>query len=490
MKLSKGTFYRYAVNVSELPSEMDGATSNTGESSTATAARGSAYTSSGTTGSKNQARKKDRPSGKQLARIIELLLAHDDFAKFQNHIVSDFSATLLSTRELPRNPMVTTLQYHMEGESHVSDRAKHYKITVERTESFDLTYLQQYLESLSTYGAFENKEWFVQALNIFLRHHARTSQDITTLGRKAFRIDGGADELDFLHCLSALRGFYSSVRLATSRILVNVNISHSTFYMVSSRLAWRLHNFMDIFEEQRGEIDKKTKEQKVTKNPDYNLQNLEIFLQGLRVKICFQVKAEHEGDLVEDIKVRRINGLAHTDDGRELAYPPEVTSFGAGAKYVKFYDSPEVMNKTKAEIAEARRKKASVKNKTQDGVSGNNGTTLKRTPTNEYISVKDYVKLAQNTQYPVVNVGDERRPIYVNPFFCWVIPGQVYNPKLNPELMDRMLGFAVRQPADNASSIKNKAIDVVGLSPTSNPSLVRMTFHLIIGTWRLTYPLF
>lgn len=131
----------------------------------------------------------------------------------------------------------------MKVESHISDRAKFYKITVEEIDSFDLSYLEKDLKSLSTYGAFENREWLVQALDIFLRHHARTSKDTTTLGRKALPIDGGGDELDLLHCLSAVRGYYSSVRLATSRVLVKVNISHSTFYKVGQQV-WRLTYFI------------------------------------------------------------------------------------------------------------------------------------------------------------------------------------------------------------------------------------------------------
>ena len=68
--------------------------------------------------------------------------------------------------------MITNLRYQMEGESHVSDRAKMYKIAVEEIDSFDLSYLFKYLKSSSTYGAFENREWFVQAQ--FDRGQART----------------------------------------------------------------------------------------------------------------------------------------------------------------------------------------------------------------------------------------------------------------------------------------------------------------------------
>lgn len=390
MYVKEGTIYRYAIKVKEIPSEKDVATATAGgESSAAATARGSVQQSSQSMGGKPKNGQKDGPSGKQLARIIELLLAHDDYIHCKDHVVSDFSATLLSMKQFPRNPMVTTLRYQMEGESHASDRAKQYKVTVEETESFDLSYLTKYLKSLSTYGAFENREWFVQALNIFLRHHARTSSNITTLGRKAFTIDGDAGELDLLHCLSALRGFYSSVRLATSRILVNVNISNSTFYMVSSE-AWRLDYFMCIFEEQTTKTDKNHKAIETAKNANYSLQNLEIFLQGLRV----QTRGIPEGVT----KIRRINGLAHVDDGRHrehlLKYPPNVPSFGAGPRYVEFYDSPETMNKTQAEINEGTRKKGGGRGK------GKARAIPRRTPTNAYMSVAKFIQEGQSPHIP------------------------------------------------------------------------------------------
>lgn len=96
--------------------------------------------------------------------------------------------------------------------------------------------------------------------------------------------------------------------------------------------------FHTIFEKQTTEVNKVTKEVlKSATNANYSLQNLEIFLQGLRVKFCMIKEDNPEGV----IKVRRIHGLAHVDDGRLLAYPPKVQSFGAGPRDVLFYDSLE-----------------------------------------------------------------------------------------------------------------------------------------------------
>ena len=148
INLAEAVFYRYAIKVKEASSEKDIVTSTVeGESSTAATARGSMQSSSLNQDSKAKVSKKNGPSDKQLGRIIELLIAHDDFARFKDYVVSDFSATLLSIKELPRNPTVTKLRYQMEGKNHVSDRAKMYKITMEEIDSFDLPYLDKYLKS-------------------------------------------------------------------------------------------------------------------------------------------------------------------------------------------------------------------------------------------------------------------------------------------------------------------------------------------------------
>ena len=383
MNIADNIFYRYAIKVKESSSEKDVATATArSESSATTTVRGSTQSSSQTTGSSDKAGRSNGPSGQHLGRIVELLLAHADFADFKKHIVSDFRAILLSMKKLPRNPVITTV---LEDESHVSGQVKRYNVTVEETGSFDMSYLNRYLKSLSTDGALENRKWFTQALSILLRHHARTSRNITTLGSKIFPIKGGEDEIVFLRCLSALRGFDSSVRLATSRVLVKVNISHSIFYKVS-QYSWRLSSFMSVFQEQTTPQWETGEALEAARYPTYSLPNLENFLKGLLVRVCFQTGDTPKGSL----KIRRIHGFAHVDDGRHpqhlLKYPPQVPYFGAEPRHLMIYDSPDVMNKTRAEINEAERRSG------DQGGKGKRSSDFRkcRTPTNDYISVARY----------------------------------------------------------------------------------------------------
>lgn len=69
-----------------------------------------------------------------------------------------------------------------------------------------------------------------EALNIFLKHYAKSANSLATIGAsKTFSI-GAGESVDLGSGLTALRGFFTSVRAATNRILVNINVSHGAFY--------------------------------------------------------------------------------------------------------------------------------------------------------------------------------------------------------------------------------------------------------------------
>lgn len=74
---------------------------------------------------------------------------------------------------------------------------------------------------------------------------------------------------------------------------------------------------------------------------------------------------------------------------------------------------------------------------------------------------------------PVVNVGTTENPTYLPVEVCLVEPGQPAKSKLTPNQTRNMLDFAVRRPADNATSIATLGNKLLGLSP-ANPTLVSL----------------
>lgn len=75
-------------------------------------------------------------------------------------------------------------------------------------------------------------------------------------------------------------------------------------------------------------------------------------------------------------------------------------------------------------------------------------------------------------QYPVVNVGNKRTPIYLPPEVCEVLPGQGRSPKLDASQTGKMIKFANMQGYTKANLITSSGISTIGLKSEDNQKLV------------------
>lgn len=187
----------------------------------------------------------------------------------------------------------------------------HQVISYQETGTFSVSELITYLNSTDMNTTYADKLPVLQALNIFLGHYAKSSPTVATVGSsKSFSITTPKQDLGA--GLSALLGFFSSIRLATCRILVNVNVSHGIFYD-----AIPLGSLIE-------------------KYGASNNSGLQSFLKRVRVKVTHL--AEKKNKAGESIpRVKTIYGLASKDDGHGLDHPPLVRSFGAGPNDVEFF---------------------------------------------------------------------------------------------------------------------------------------------------------
>ena len=123
------------------------------------------------------------------------------------------------------------IPYGAEGEDEPQANAQTYRLRVEETGTLTVSALTDYLTSTNVNTAYTDKVPVLQALNIYLGHYAKSSPTVTTVGSsKSFSISQASPKWDLGAGLSALRGFFSSIRVATCRILVNVNVSRGAFY--------------------------------------------------------------------------------------------------------------------------------------------------------------------------------------------------------------------------------------------------------------------
>ena len=168
--------------------------------------------------------------GPKLTQVIKTALNSKDFKPLSPYVVTDFSTIMLSMQEIPNQYRMFKISYHSEVETQASDNAKEYIVSLDFKGSIDLS-KEVYLNAADIGSSGLPVE---QALDIILGHHRKLSDNIAIVNkRKAFSLDPGKEdqsELETAHVLIALRGYFSSVRMSQSSLLVNVNVCHGAFY--------------------------------------------------------------------------------------------------------------------------------------------------------------------------------------------------------------------------------------------------------------------
>lgn len=260
-----------------------------------------------------------KPVGKKCGRLIDILL-EENFSAVRDKIASDFRSTFVSSVEIPLLDQKHTVKYRTEGEDEAGERAKTYPVIVKKTGTLAMSELMNYLTSSDAGALLLTKEELIQALNIVVGNYPKSSRHILSVGaNKHYPHEGDLCEGFSLGCgLDALRGFFVSVRAATARILVNVQVKNTPCYQ-PTRLDYLMQEFC--------------------KDRSHGSAHLDRFLKRLRVQVIHIVRKNKSGKEVPRIKV--ISGLATSYDGQGQANPPRVPKYGATADNVKFFLSSE-----------------------------------------------------------------------------------------------------------------------------------------------------
>lgn len=264
--------------------------------------------------------------GRKRVRLVQLLINEaPELVGLRNDIVSDFKSTLISRTQITDNEATIEVVYRNEGEDELDANSTRFKVKIQHTNTLDMSDFMAYLTSTDPNKTYDAKLPMIQAFNIFLNHHVKATPGLATIGaNKTFSVlegQGGAERWRLGQGLTAIRGFFTSVRPATARLLVNVNVTHGAF-----RNEGPLEDLMkEVYYSSR------------------NLVTLSKFLEGVRVKVNhLPVRRNRQGQVLERIKT--IRGLASERDGCRLARPPRVEFFGAGAAKVRFWNEAEGHN--------------------------------------------------------------------------------------------------------------------------------------------------
>lgn len=256
-----------------------------------------------------------KPTGKRAKRIVELLL-EEHFSAHLASIATDYKSNLVCRFELPIDEEPYSVRYRSEEEDEPAPNAKTYQLRLQDTGTLTVSELTDYLTSTHAGALFGSKEEIIQALNIVVGHHPKSAPNLFSIGaNKHYDITPNDSETMSLGAgLKAIRGFFVSVRAATSRLLVNVQVKHTACYNEGP-----LDRLIFMYLEQNGP----------------NMVRLENFLKKLRIQVTHIVRKNKKGEEIPRIKT--IASLAKPGDGHGLAHPPIVPKFAAGAKEVKFF---------------------------------------------------------------------------------------------------------------------------------------------------------
>ncbi|CZR42761.1 putative argonaute like post-transcriptional gene silencing protein QDE-2 [Fusarium proliferatum ET1] len=407
-------------------------------------------------------------AGKKHFRVVQLLLQAPEFAAQQGDMATDFRSALVSKTKFSQDEVLVEVPYRSEGEDEPTARATVYKVRVQYTKTLDVGELVNYLNSTSLNQSLVDKQELTQALNIFLNHYAKSAKNLVTIGStKSFSLSSEAARGDIGSGLEIIRGFFSSVRVATCRILVNINVSHGAFYQAVPLPAlmkgYGLHSTV----------------------------MLERFLKLVRIQTTHLPEKRNKANEVIP-RVKTIFGLARKDDGHGLAHPPRVRQHGAGAKDVEFWLDGEASStgvpKPVAKGGAKGKGKGKGKAQAESSAASTSG---------KYITVFDFFRITynlvlQNPQLPLVNCGNRGNPMYLPAEVCIVLPGQPSKSKLSVNQAQQMIRHAVRKPWENANSIYNEGLKTVGLDENTNillrsfglkiaPGLIKVPGRILFG---------
>lgn len=276
----------------------------------------------------------DRPlaeplKGRKLNRMIKLWLETRFVTDSIPDAVSDFSQTLITCTEIGTDLLNKLnagkpVSYREERED-AGPHSRKYRIQIEEVElqrPLKVKELVQYLSSPSTEASYDAKASMIQALDIILGFSRKSSAEKVSLGRgQCFDVVGLEldDKQELPRGLIARRGFFSSARLATPRVLLNVNVCHGAFVNTDAT-----NDLTYLYDEWRI----------IRTSSAYETDEFEKFIKGLRVEIThMKPRTNNKGESVPRIKT--ICELAHRQSqGQQVGAGPHDIHFKLGASRV------------------------------------------------------------------------------------------------------------------------------------------------------------
>lgn len=262
--------------------------------------------------------------------------------------------------------------------------------------SFNPSAMVEYLKSTSAGAMYQGRADLIQLLNIIVSKAPSEAAHVKNVGKNfyPFGTHSGMESYDLGQGLEALRGYFSSVRPAIGRLLVNINVTSGAFY-----------------------------------KPMYLPDLIREFGQG-------EDQAE---PFIRMLKVE----VRYTKDGQKEMFMKKVKTIVGFAKAPK-------KNQDRKRFGNAHEVTASIEDRASPNTKPQEMTVAGYFKKHHGITLK-------RPELPLLNVGTRETPQYIPAELCWVNPGQAYRRLLSGNQTSEMLKFAARFPNLNAMSIAGVA---------------------------------
>jgi eukaryotic translation initiation factor 2C len=126
-------------------------------------------------------------TGRKRHWVVQLLLQLPELAPQKGSLATDFKHTIIAKTKFKRDEDIIEIQYRSEGEDEPATGATVYKIHVQYTKILSVGGLIDWMNSTNIEETFGDKPQLIQALNIFLNHYVKSTNNTATIGKsKAF----------------------------------------------------------------------------------------------------------------------------------------------------------------------------------------------------------------------------------------------------------------------------------------------------------------
>ncbi|KAI1259434.1 ribonuclease H-like domain-containing protein [Xylariaceae sp. FL1019] len=350
-----------------------------------------------------------KPAGKKLYWIVSGAL--DQVSKLSKGVVyvTDFKQQVITNKPFTL-PAENTVKVAYREEGHDDE----FTVKFTKPINIDLPGLLKYTNTFSDVSedAWPKFEKEITALTIITGFQARRNQKVAALGNRFFPLDQTDQRmrLDAIEFNRVIRGYFQSVRPATGRLVLNANVAHGVF-----RVTGPITQFIN--------------------DQQHNYEQINRLLTKMKLRVRYKMfidKNPENHRMVQKV----VWGLATRGDGNDSdkATKPKLNVTGAKPNEVQFHLRAPAPAGFKADT---------------------------------FVYVKDYYKKRfnydVNPQFPVINVGNKSRPVYVPAELVEIIDGQPLRRKTTGDETTGMINFSCRSPFANATSIINTGRQVLGL---------------------------